>query len=215
MSKKTQPTFRFAPSPTGHLHIGGARTAIFNWLLAKKAGGRFLLRIEDTDRNRSTKESVDQILTSLNWLGLDWDEPPVYQSKQAGLHSQIAMKLLADGKAYRCFCTRETLQEKRVQAEKEKGAFLYDRVCRDLTSEQIEERLKMKYPFVIRLKVNTGQTLIHDIIRGDVTINHAELDDFVILRSDGSPVYQLAVVVDDHQMGITHVIRGEDHLSNT
>lgn len=215
MDKKANSVYRFAPSPTGLLHVGGARTAIFNWLLAKHDGGTFLLRIEDTDEKRSSEESLKQILTSLEWLNLSWKDTPYYQSKHKKRHIQIAQGLLNSGKAYHCFCSRERLQEERKKAEKKKKAFLYDQRCRSLTASEIETKLKENCPYTLRLKLDEGKTTFTDEVRGEVTVDHAELDDFVIQRSDGSPVYHLAVVVDDHDMGVTHVVRGDDHLSNT
>jgi len=215
MDKKVNNIYRFAPSPTGLLHVGGARTAIFNWLLAKHDGGEFLLRIEDTDEKRSSQESLDQILSSLDWLNILWDGSPYFQSQHKERHQQISQELLKQGKAYCCFCTSERLQAERKRAEAKKEAFLYDRRCRELGISEIESNLKRNQPFTLRLKIDKGQTSFKDRVRGEVTVNHAELDDFVIQRSDGSPVYHLAVVVDDHDMGITHVVRGDDHLSNT
>jgi len=215
MDKKLNNAYRFAPSPTGLLHVGGARTAIFNWLLARRDNAKFLLRIEDTDEKRSSQESLDQILNSLDWLDIKWDGSPVFQSKQKERHMQIAGELLEMGNAYRCFCTPEMLQSERKIAEENKKAFLYDGRCRHLDASQIESHLKNNQLFTLRLKIDEGETTFKDCIRGNVTVNHTELDDFVILRSDGSPIYHLAVVVDDHDMGITHVVRGDDHLSNT
>ena len=215
MDKNLTSVYRFAPSPTGLLHVGGARTAIFNWLLAKRDGGKFLLRIEDTDQKRSSQESLEQILNSLKWLDIQWDDSPYFQSQHKKRHQDIAQELLDRGKAYRCFCTAKWLQEERRKAEAKKEAFLYDRRCRNLLSAEIESNIEKNQPFTLRLKLEEGKTTFHDQVRGDITVNHAELDDFVIQRSDGSPVYHLAVVVDDHDMGITHVVRGDDHLSNT
>ncbi len=215
MPKKSNNVYRFAPSPTGLLHVGGARTAIFNWLLAKRDGGSFLLRIEDTDEKRSSQESLNQILSSLEWLKIGWDKVPYYQSQHKEQHQKIARELLERGKAYRCFCTSERLQEERKKAESKKEAFLYDQHCRGLSPIEIESNLKKNVPFTLRLKLGQGQTSFNDRIRGEVSVDHAELDDFIIQRSDGSPVYHLAVVVDDHHMGVTHVVRGDDHLSNT
>jgi glutamyl-tRNA synthetase len=215
MAKKSNSVYRFAPSPSGLLHVGGARTAIFNWLLAKHDGGAFLLRIEDTDEKRSSQASLDQILSSLQWLKVQWDDAPYFQSLHKERHQTIARELLEKGKAYRCFCKSERLQKERISAETIKEAFLYDRHCLNLTPLDIESNLKKKMPFTLRLKLDQGQTSFNDQIRGEVTVDHAELDDFVIQRSDGSPVYHLAVVVDDHDMGVTHVVRGDDHLSNT
>ncbi|MEJ2544371.1 MAG: glutamate--tRNA ligase [Calditrichaceae bacterium] len=206
---------RFAPSPTGHLHIGGARTAIFNWIVAKKTSGKFLLRIEDTDQKRSTQESIDQIITNLQWLGLSWDDSIFYQSKNRSRHVEVAQKLLADGKAYRCFCTKEELAEKRFKAEKETGGYQYDGNCRHLSGTEIAENLEQEVPFSIRLKTENRDIQFTDLIIGQTQISASEIDDIIILRSDGSPVYQLAVVVDDHEMDISLVLRGADHLMNT
>jgi len=173
------------------------------------------LRIEDTDEKRSSQESLNQILSSLEWLKIGWDKVPYYQSQHKEQHQEIARELLKRGKAYRCFCTSERLQEERKKAESKKEAFLYDQHCRGLSPIEIESNLKKNMPFTLRLKLEQGQTSFNDRIRGEVTVDHAELDDFIIQRSDGSPVYHLAVVVDDHHMGVTHVVRGDDHLSNT
>jgi glutamyl-tRNA synthetase len=215
MTKNNDSVYRFAPSPTGVLHVGGARTAIFNWLMAMKTGGKLLLRIEDTDLKRSTPESLRQIIASLEWLGVKWYGEPIFQSQQQNHHINAAHKLLEEDKAYRCFCTPERLAEERKKTEKKNSAFLYDRKCRKLTENEIQSNLNEQRPFVIRLKVEDGQTRFDDIIRGTVIVNHSELDDFILLRSNGTPVYHLAVVVDDHNMDVTHVIRGDDHLSNT
>ncbi|GAB4339954.1 MAG: glutamate--tRNA ligase [Calditrichia bacterium] len=207
---------RFAPSPTGYLHVGGARTALFNYLYAKKHQGKFLLRIEDTDRERSSSEMVSQILDSLKWLGLEWDDEIVFQGANAARHREIAGTLLEKGLAYRCFCTKEELEAKRQSADpKDPRSYLYDGTCRRLTAAEIEQKLQEGRPFSIRFKTPEGATSFRDLIRGNVSVNNQEIGDFIILRSDGSPVYQLAVVVDDHDMGISHIIRGEDHLSNT
>ena len=206
---------RFAPSPTGHLHIGGARTAIFNWLIAKKTDGKFLLRIEDTDLQRSTQESIDQIIASMHWLGLNWDGHIYYQSKNRPRHAETAQQLLEAGKAYRCFCTKEELSEKRYKAEKETGGYQYDGKCRNLSGSEIAKNLAEKLPFAVRLKTEKKDIQINDLVIGQTQIAAGEIDDIIILRSDGSPVYQLAVVVDDHEMGITTVFRGADHLMNT
>ncbi|MEJ2052314.1 MAG: glutamate--tRNA ligase [Calditrichaceae bacterium] len=206
---------RFAPSPTGHLHIGGARTAIFNWLIARKANGKFLLRIEDTDFKRSSNESIEQILSGLEWLGLDWDEPVYFQSQNVKQHVAIIDRLLKTGRAYRCFCSKEELAEKRLKAEQESGGYRYDQSCRFLGEEEINHRLARNIPFSVRLKIEEAPVEFNDMVIGSTKIDAGIIDDFIILRSDGSPVYQLAVVVDDHNMGITMVIRGADHLSNT
>ncbi|AAM24185.1 Glutamyl- and glutaminyl-tRNA synthetases [Caldanaerobacter subterraneus subsp. tengcongensis MB4] len=207
---------RFAPSPTGSLHIGGARTALFNWLFARHHGGKFILRVDDTDLERSTEESMRGILEGLQWLGIDWDEGPIYQSQRLDEYRKFANKLLEEGKAYYCFCTKEELEEMRKQAEREGRPFMYTGKCRNLTKEQIENYLKEGKKPVIRLKTpREGKTVVHDIIRGDVEFDNSTIDDFIIMKSDGMPTYNFATVVDDYQMGITHIIRAEEHLSNT
>ncbi|WPB87255.1 glutamate--tRNA ligase [Sediminicoccus rosea] len=203
---------RFAPSPTGYLHIGGARTALFNALFARRHGGAYLLRIEDTDRARSTQEAVDQILESLAWLGLSPDEPPVFQSQREARHAEVAHELLAAGKAYRAYETPEELVAMRERAIAEKRPPRYDGTWRDREPGPAEAGK----PFAIRLKApREGETVVEDEVQGRVTVVNTELDDMIILRSDGTPTYLHAVVVDDHDMGITHVIRGDDHLTNT
>ena len=203
---------RFAPSPTGFLHIGGARTALFNYLFARRHNGRYLLRIEDTDRQRSTPEAVKQILDSLEWLGLSPDEPPVFQSTREARHAEIAHALLAMGKAYLAFDTPEELQQMREQAMKEGRPPRYDGRWRDRDPSEAPPGVKP----AIRLKApREGETVVKDLVQGEVRVANAELDDMIILRSDGTPTYLHAVVVDDHDMGITHVIRGDDHLTNT
>jgi glutamyl-tRNA synthetase len=200
---------RFAPSPTGYLHIGGARTALFNWLFARHHGGKFLLRIEDTDKARSTKEAIDAILDGMQWLGLDWDGHEYYQSQFWARHAEIAHKMLDRGQAYRCYMTQEELAEQREAAQRERRPFRISSPWRDVTEAQGDK------PFVVRLKApQEGETVIDDQVQGRVTVQNAEIDDFVLLRSDGTPTYMLAVVVDDHDMGVTHVIRGDDHLNN-
>jgi glutamyl-tRNA synthetase len=202
---------RFAPSPTGFLHIGGARTALFNWVYARHCGGRFLLRIEDTDRERSTPEAIEAILGGLKWLGLEWDEEPVYQSRRAGRHREAAELLLERGLAYRCYATRDELDAMREKARAEGKVFRYDGGWRDRDPAEAPEDA----PFTVRLKApREGQTVIRDHVQGEVVIANTELDDLVLLRSDGTPTYMLAVVVDDHDMGITHIVRGDDHLIN-
>jgi glutamyl-tRNA synthetase len=199
---------RFAPSPTGYLHIGGARTALFNWLYARHTGGKFLLRIEDTDRARSTSEAIDAILDGMRWLGLDWDGHEYYQSQFWSRHADIAHQLLDRGAAYRCYMTQEELAEQREKAKAERKPFRINSPWRDMVDEQDK-------PYVIRLKApREGETAIDDQVQGRVTVQNAEIDDFILLRSDGTPTYMLAVVVDDHDMGVTHVIRGDDHLNN-
>ncbi|MCV2889907.1 glutamate--tRNA ligase [Ruegeria aquimaris] len=201
---------RFAPSPTGYLHIGGARTALFNWLYARGRGGKFLLRIEDTDRARSTPEATAAILQGLNWLGLDHDGEVFSQFERAPRHAEVARELLAQGKAYKCFSTQEEIQAFRDAAQAEKRSTLFRSPWRDADPSTHPDA-----PYVIRIKApQGGETVIHDRVQGDVTIRNDQLDDMVLLRSDGTPVYMLAVVVDDHDMGVTHVIRGDDHLNN-
>ena len=202
---------RFAPSPTGYLHIGGARTALFNWLYARHHGGRTLLRIEDTDQKRSTQDAIDKIIEGLDWLGLDFDDAPVFQSDRAERHAEVAHKLLEAGHAYKCFATSEELEQMRAEQRANKQPMRYDRRWRDRSESEAPDGA----PFVIRLKVPTdGETTIHDAVQGEVTVKNAEIDDYVLLRADGTPTYMLAVVVDDHDMGVTHVIRGDDHLNN-
>ena len=203
---------RFAPSPTGMLHIGGARTALFNYLFARHHGGPFLLRIEDTDRARSTQAAVEVILDGLAWLGLDADEPPLFQSSREGRHVAVAHEMLAAGHAYRAYDTIEDLAAQRAQATTEKRAFRYDGRWRDRDPSDAPPGVAP----VIRLRApREGETVVRDLVQGDVRVANAELDDMIILRGDGSPTYLHAVVVDDHDMGITHVIRGDDHLTNT
>ena len=202
---------RFAPSPTGFLHIGGARTALYNWLFAKHHGGRFLLRIEDTDRKRSSEEAVKAIIDGLQWLGLDWDGDAVSQVSRAQSHAQAARRLLDEGKAYPCYCSPEELAEMRDQARKEGRGTGYDGRWRDRDPSQAPKGVDP----VIRLKApRDGETHIRDLVQGEVTVANGQMDDMVLLRADGTPTYMLAVVVDDHEMGITHVIRGDDHLTN-
>jgi glutamyl-tRNA synthetase len=200
---------RFAPSPTGFLHIGGARTALFNWLFARHHGGKFLLRIEDTDKARSTKAAIDAILDGMRWLALDWDGHEYYQSQFWSRHAQVAHRLLERGHAYRCYTTQEELAEQREAAQRDRRPFRIRSPWRD-RGDGPEGK-----PFVIRLKApQEGETVIDDKVQGRVAVQNAEIDDFVLLRSDGTPTYMLAVVVDDHDMGVTHVIRGDDHLNN-
>ena len=200
---------RFAPSPTGYLHIGGARTALFNFLYARHHGGTFVLRVEDTDRERSTDAATAAILDSLRWLGLTWDEGPFFQSERTALYLEHAERLLAAGHAYRCWCTAEALEQQRQAAQAEGRRAMYDRRCR-------ERRDQPEGPFTIRFKTPlVGETLVHDALRGVVTFQNAEIDDLIIVRSDGSPTYNFCVVVDDATMGITDNIRGDDHLANT
>ena len=196
---------RFAPSPTGYLHIGGARTALFNWLYARGRGGKFLLRIEDTDRARSTPEATEAILKGLRWLGLDWDGEPISQFARKDRHAEVALQMLADGTAYKCFSTPEEIAAFREANPRQP----FQSPWRDATD-------LLDAPHAIRLKApRTGETVIADEVQGDVRVANEQLDDMVLLRSDGTPTYMLAVVVDDHDMGVTHVIRGDDHLTNT
>lgn len=206
----SQPVTRFAPSPTGYLHIGGARTALFNWLYARGRGGKFLLRIEDTDRARSTPEATEAILKGLAWLGLDWDGEPISQFERADRHAEVARAMLENGTAYKCFATQDEIEAFREAARAEGKSTLYQSPWRDAAPETHPDA-----PFVIRLRApRDGETIIEDQVQGRVTIGNAQLDDMVLLRSDGTPTYMLAVVVDDHDMGVTHVIRGDDHLNN-
>jgi glutamyl-tRNA synthetase len=202
---------RFAPSPTGYLHIGGARTALFNWLFARANGGKYLLRIEDTDRARSTEPAIAAIHDGLNWLGLGGDEPAVMQFARSARHAEVAQQLLDAGHAYRCYLTSEELGTRRAAAQAERRPFRLDSEWRDAAADTAPAGL----PFVVRIKApRKGETVIDDLVQGRVTVSNAEIDDFVLLRSDGTPTYMLAVVVDDHDMGVTHVIRGDDHLNN-
>ena len=204
------PVTRFAPSPTGYLHIGGARTALFNWLYARGRGGTFLLRIEDTDRERSTPEATQAILNGLTWLGLDWDGEPISQFARKDRHAEVALTMLENGTAYKCFATQAEIAAFRDAARAEKRSTLFLSPWRDVPASEHPET-----PYVIRLKApRDGETVIDDQVQGPVTIRNAELDDMILLRSDGTPTYMHAVVVDDHDMGVTHVIRGDDHLNN-
>jgi glutamyl-tRNA synthetase len=201
---------RFAPSPTGFLHIGNARTGLFSWLYARHHGGKALLRVEDTDKARSTQEAIDVILDGLTWLGLDWDEQVHFQSEFEARHAEVAHQLIERGAAYRCYLTPEELKARREKAQAERRPFRLESEWRDCTDPGPEGA-----PSVVRLKApREGETAIDDLVQGRVAVANAELDDFVLLRSDGSPTYMLAVVVDDHDMGVTHIIRGDDHLNN-
>jgi len=202
---------RFAPSPTGYLHIGGVRTALYNYLYARKTGGEFLLRIEDTDRERSTQESLDQILEAMTWLGLEWDGELTYQSQRLDLYRSLAEELVARGKAYYCDCTKEELDSRKKELES-KGVFVsYDGRCRERGLKKGDSPR-----MVIRLKVDNGEDLSYtDLIRDEIKFDSKEIDDFILIRSDGFPTYNFAVVVDDHAMGVTHVLRGDDHIINT
>ena len=208
------PRVRFAPSPTGHLHVGGARTALFNYLFARNQGGRFLLRIEDTDRERSSDEMTSQILEAMEWLGLEVDEPPLHQADGLERHRADAAKLLAADRAWRCFSSQEELAGIRA-ALREAGRPLRRQEVPGHGEEETAERLAAGDPFALFFSIPDGSTTFDDIVHGPTTVEHAHMDDFVVLRSDGTPVYNLAVVSDDIDMGITHVLRGDDHLSNT
>ena len=211
-----QERLRFAPSPTGYLHVGGARTALFNWLYAKHYDGQFLLRIEDTDKARSTDESTRAIFEGLEWLGLQWDEQVVYQGANLERHQRDARALLERGRAYRCFCTPEELEQRRREAEKREGGFRYDRRCDRLSPDDVRSRIEQGTPFTIRFRVpDDASTTWNDLVHGDITFPNKDIDDFVVLRSDGTPIYNLAVVSDDIAMRITIVMRGDDHISNT
>ena len=217
------PRVRFAPSPTGYLHVGGARTALFNWLFARHNGGVFILRIEDTDTERSSDEMVAGILEGMRWLGLDWDEgpgiggphAPYFQTQRFERHRTAAHQLLAGGSAYKCYCSPELLKEKRDRAESAGGGWKYDRTCLGLSADEQQALEASGVQPAIRFKVPVGKTAYTDHVRGRIEVDHDQLEDFVILRSNGVPIYHLSVVVDDIDMGITHVIRGDDHISNT
>ncbi|RKY54500.1 MAG: glutamate--tRNA ligase [Candidatus Neomarinimicrobiota bacterium] len=206
---------RFAPSPTGHLHIGGVRTALFNYLYARQLGGTYCLRIEDTDKERSTDANIQEIFSALDWLGLSPDEEPVLQSEHIQEHLDAVEKLLQEGNAYRCFCTKDEIDADKSKAKNEKRTYHYSGRCRDLGREEIRTKLNAGLPYTVRFRVPEGITRFKDMVYKDITVNNEEIDDFIILRSDGTPIYQLSVVIDDANMNITHVIRGEDHLSNT
>jgi len=201
---------RFAPSPTGQLHLGSARTALFNYLFAKHTNGQFYMRIEDTDLQRSKQEYVDQICSFMRWLGLNWDGEPLFQSSRLDVYQHAIKSLLETDSAYRCFCSKEVLEVARNE-----GSFQYSGTCRNLSEEDIKKHLNSGEGFVVRMYVPKGNTQFEDMIYGSVQVDHQEIDDFIIARSDGNPTYNLVVVVDDHEMEITHVIRGEDHISNT
>ena len=211
----TTPRVRFAPSPTGYLHVGGARTALFNWLFARHTGGTHVLRIEDTDRERSTDEHTKVILDGLGWLGITWDEGPLFQGEYGQRHRADAERLLAERKAYRCFCTREELDAQRARAEASGMGFRYDRRCAGLSQAEVEQRQRAGAPSTIRFIVGDQEIAWNDAVHGPISFQGRDLDDFVILRSDNSAIYNLAVVSDDIAMRITHVIRGDDHISNT
>lgn len=207
---------RFAPSPTGYLHIGGARTALFNWLFARHNNGKFILRIEDTDRSRSTEEFIEAIIDGLKWLGLDWDEGPFRQTDRFDVYRQYVDRLINEGKAYYCYCSPEELEERRKEALARGLPLKYDGRCRDLKKIQDSTfKIQEKKPAVRFKMPQSGQTIVDDLIRGRIVFDNEQLDDLIILRSDGTPTYNLTVVVDDVDMRISHVIRGDDHLNNT
>jgi nondiscriminating glutamyl-tRNA synthetase len=218
-----RPRVRFAPSPTGYLHVGGARTALFNWLFARRHGGVFILRIEDTDTERSSDEMVAGILESMRWLGLEWDEgpgiggphAPYFQTQRFERHRAVAHQLLAGGFAYKCYCSPDRLKEQRDAAEKAGGGWKYDRVCLSLSADEQRRLEASGVQPALRFKVPAGKTSYTDHVRGHIEVDHDQVEDFVILRSNGLPIYHLSVVADDIEMGITHVIRGDDHISNT
>lgn len=212
---KSIPQVRFAPSPTGELHLGGARTALFNYLYARQKGGKFYIRIEDTDIYRSKQVYVEQICDSLKWLQLNWDSPIVYQSKRKTNQIREVQRLVNEGNAYRCFCTIEELEKERAEAIKTKKGYMYSGKCRTLSLEEIKIKLNSADPFCVRIKIPKGKTMFTDLIYGKISVLNKEIDDFIIQRTDGTPTYNMAVVVDDSDMKITHVIRGEDHLTNT
>jgi glutamyl-tRNA synthetase len=209
------PRLRFAPSPTGYLHVGGARTALFNWLYARKYGGQFLLRIEDTDRARSTDESTRAIFEGLEWLGLAWDEEVVHQGANLERHRADSLRLLTNGTAYRCFCTQAELAERRAAAEAHGETFRYDRRCDRLPADEVARRVEAGMPFTVRFRIPEGTTAWNDLVHDEIAFPNKDLDDFIILRADGTPIYNLAVVSDDIAMRITVVMRGDDHISNT
>jgi len=217
------PRVRFAPSPTGYLHVGGARTALFNWLHARQTQGTFILRIEDTDAERSSGEMVQGILDGLRWLGLDWDEgpevggphAPYFQSQRLDRYRELAHELLAKGRAYRCFCTPDELKARRDRSEAERGGWKYDRACAALPLEEIRRRVDAGMPHAIRFLVPPGATGFDDTVHGRIEFPNADIEDFVVLRSDGYPTYHLSVVADDVDMDVTDVVRGDDHISNT
>jgi glutamyl-tRNA synthetase len=209
------PRLRFAPSPTGYLHVGGARTALFNWLYARKFGGQFLLRIEDTDKARSTDESTRAIFDGLNWLGLQWDETVVYQGANVERNRADALRMLENDTAYRCFCTQAELAERRAAAGASKESFKYDRGCDRLEAAEVSRRLHAAVPFTVRFRVPEGTTAWDDLVHETISFPNKDIEDFIVLRADGTPIYNMAVVSDDIAMGITLVMRGDDHISNT
>ncbi len=210
-----KPIVRFAPSPTGYLHIGGARTALFNWLYAKKNNGKFLLRIEDTDLERSKSEYIDQITDALSWLGLDWDDDIVLQSKNKSRHEEVVHQMIEAGTAYRCFLSKEELDDLRKKSEEKKELFRVPKTYRDCSLDEQQALIDDGKSFTVRLKIPDGITEFSDLVYGTIKVDNKELDDFIIARSDGSPTYNFVVAIDDSDMNITHVIRGDDHLANT
>lgn len=204
---------RFAPSPTGFMHLGNARTALFNYLFVRNQGGKFILRVEDTDYERSTEEAIEVIFSSLNYLGINWDEGPYYQSKRLGLYRDYALKLLSEGYAYRCFCLPEEIAERKKRVQDVGGIYKYDRHCLKLNEEDLEQ--VRDRPYAVRFLVPHKEVGFKDLIRGEISFQGEEIEDFVLLRSDGTPTYNFACVVDDHLLNISHVIRGEDHIPNT
>jgi glutamyl-tRNA synthetase len=215
-SSASLPRVRFAPSPTGYLHVGGARTALFNWLFARRTGGTFILRIEDTDFERSSEEMVEGILEGMRWLGLNWDEGPFYQSKRLELYRETAAKIVASGQAYPCFCTPDELAQRRTDAAAAGRTPMYDRRCRRISKEDAQTRIAAGEPAAFRFAVpESGSTSFDDAVFGKVEFANADIEDFVLLRSDGIPTYHLSVVADDIDMRLTHIIRGADHISNT
>jgi len=212
---QTDVRVRIAPSPSGYMHVGLARSAIFNYLFARHHGGKFLLRIEDTDKERSKPEYVKAILDGMEWMGMQADEEIVYQSQRSELYAAKAKEILDNGHGYRCFCTQEQLQKDREEAKKNKSSMIYNRRCLGLSQEEIDQKLADGVPHTVRLKIPDGDTTFEDLIAGSLSRNQADIEDFIIARSDGSATYNLAVVVDDHDMGLTHVIRGNDHTTNT
>jgi glutamyl-tRNA synthetase len=214
----SMPIVRFAPSPTGHLHIGGVRTALFNYLFAKNQEGQVILRIEDTDISRSSKDMAEEILNGLQWLGIQWDKGPIYQSDHFARYKEIALRLLEENKAYRCFCPPEQIEARRkIPGTKDKAeqVYKYDRQCLHLAPQQVKEKIEQRIPFVIRFRIPGGTTFFKDRLHKEMKVDNDQLEDFVLLKSDNSPTYHLSVVVDDSDMGITDVIRGDDHISNT
>jgi glutamyl-tRNA synthetase len=216
LAKATTPRVRFAPSPTGYLHVGGARTALFNWLFARHTGGTMILRIEDTDFERSSEEMVEGIQEGMRWLGLNWDEGPFFQSKRLDLYKKTAAKVVASGHAYPCFCTKDELEQRRKEAAESGGPAMYDRRCRRIPKEEAQGRITSGETAAIRFAVpENGSTSFDDAVFGKVEFANSEIEDFVLLRSDGIPTYHLSVVADDIDMRLTHIIRGADHISNT